>query len=248
MLGCGHAKLGFLKIAPAEQQPVTGLFSPRFRSLPLHSPTNTPITINNALQTVLSIHIDKHLLGIHLLGGQLAAVLASDLSLQRGLSVDSLAALLSVHRLRARLVQRRQLALLADVVQQLHRRLRRQALLHLTRPPRAHVVIVVDLHHRGVRTRAQALHLQKREHAILRRLAVLDAQLLLQRLEDLLGAAQHAGSRSAGLDEELANLLARGKWRLKNLRAVHRVERDHLVDLHGRHLQYLRYLIHSGKR
>ena len=104
---------------------------------PLLPPTNTPITINNALQTVLPIHIDKHLLGIHLLGGQLAAVLAPNLSLQRRLSVDSLAALLPVHRLRSRLVQRRQLALLADVVQQLHRRLRRQALLRITPTPQA---------------------------------------------------------------------------------------------------------------
>ena len=168
----------------------------------------TAITIDTSkLKTLFSVHIDKHLLRVHLLGGKLSAELAANLSGQRVLTVDALAALLSVHRLRSGAVQRRQLSLLANVVQKLHRRLRSQTLLPIASPLLSYKVVVVDLHHGGVRARSETLHLQEREHAVLRRLAVLDAQLLLHRLHDLLGSAEHARGRTAQLDKELAHLL-----------------------------------------
>ena len=178
------------------------------RYVPREFQQTSSIAINTSkLKVLLAVHIDKHLLRVHLLGGKLSAELAANLSGQRVLSVDALAALLSVHRLRSRAVQRRQLSLLANVVQKLHRRLRSQTLLPIASTPLAYKVVVVDLHHGGVRTRSETLHLQERKHTILRRLAVLDSKLLLHRLHDLLRSAQHTRSRAAQLDEELAHLL-----------------------------------------
>lgn len=165
----------------------------------------------NILKAIFSIHINEHLLGIHLLCRKFTAILAANLSEQRVLPIDSLAALLTVHRLRPRLVQRRQLSLLPDVVQELHGRLGRQTLLVVKKHRHRDIVIIVDLDHRGVRTRSQTLHLQQSEHTILCRLAILDPELLLQRLENLLRPAQHARRGATCLDEELSHLLAKVK-------------------------------------
>lgn len=71
------------------------------------------------LKVLLTVHIDEHLLGVHLLLGKLSAELSAQLSTQKSLlTIHSLAALSTVHGLGARAVQRRQLALLANIVEE----------------------------------------------------------------------------------------------------------------------------------
>lgn len=87
------------------------------------------------LQILFSVHIDEYLLRVHLLRRQLSAVGTANLALEGFLSVDTLAALCSVHGLGSVFVQGRKLALLANGVDQLHHRLRRQVLLRVTALP-----------------------------------------------------------------------------------------------------------------
>ena len=202
----------------------------------------------NILKAIFAVHINEHLLGIHLLCRKFTAILPANLSEQRILPIDSLAALLTVHRFRSRLVQRRQLSLLPDVVQQLHGRLGRQTLLEMKNHRHRYKVIIVDLDHRSVGTRSQALHLQQSEQTILCRLPILDPELLLQRLENLLRSAQHARRGAACLDEELSHLLATSERDGEQIRSVHRVEGHHLVHLHRRHLENLCYFVHRSER
>lgn len=110
---------------------------------------------------------------------------------------------------------------------------------HLSENPQNHksyIVIVVDRHHGGVYTGAQALHLRDGELLILGGLTNSNAELFLAGLEDLVGAAQPAGRGGAHLNV----VFARG------LTHEHRVEGGHLVDAHIRQLQDLGHLVHGG--
>jgi hypothetical protein len=63
----------------------------------------------------------------------------------------------------------------------------------------AFVVVVIELDHGGVGAGAEALYLPEGEKTVRGSLALLDVQVLLDRLLDLLGAAHHTGGRSAEL-------------------------------------------------
>lgn len=114
--------------------------------------------------------------------------------------------------------------------QQLHRRLRRQIL----------IVIIIDLHHRRVHTRTQALDLQQTKHPIFSHVARMDPQLLLNGLHDLVAAAaaQHARRGGAHLHEECAHGLA----------VVHGVKGRDLVDAHRRHFEESCDFVHDANR
>ena len=137
------------------------------------------------LKVLFSVHINKYLLWVHLLGRKFTAILASQLSLQCLLTIDSLATLLSVHRLRSRAVQRRQLSFLANIVQKFHRCLWCQTLLHVTLIHIPYKVIVIDLDHGSIGTCSKTFHLKKREHTVLGSFTVLNAKFLLNGLHDL---------------------------------------------------------------
>lgn len=114
-----------------------------------------------------------------------------------------------------------------------------QSIGHLSENPlniTSYIVIVVDRHHGGIHTGAQALHLRDGELLILGGLTDTDAELLLAGLEDLVGAAQPAGRGGAHLNVVFARGLAH----------EHRVEGGHLVDAHVRQLQDLGHLVHGG--
>ena len=86
------------------------------------------------LKVLLAIHIDEHLLRVHLLLRKLSAELSTQFATQKSLlTVNSLATLSTVHGLRSRAVQRRKLSLLADVVEKLNRSLGSQTLLAISR-------------------------------------------------------------------------------------------------------------------
>ena len=86
--------------------------------------------IKDILKVLLAVHVDEHLLRVHLLLRKLSAELSTQFATQKSLlTVNSLATLSTVHGLRSRAVQRRKLALLADVVEKLNRSLGSQALL-----------------------------------------------------------------------------------------------------------------------
>lgn len=143
-------------------------------------------------------------------------------------------------------------------LEQLHRGLGGQVL----------VVLVVDLDHGRVDAGAQALDFDEGEKAVGGGLALLNAEVGLDGLDDGVGAAAAELARglwvvsvcvlqapvpflfsveqilrvqtyrSAGLDVELPH------WRP----VVHGVETRHLVDSHRRHLQQPRDLIHDADR
>lgn len=71
----------------------------------------------------------------------------------------------------------------------------------------SYIVVIVDLNHGSVRASAETFHTEESEHAVGSGLAVLNAELLGQGLENLFGAAEHARSGATRLDEELADLL-----------------------------------------
>lgn len=102
------------------------------------------------------------------------------------------------------------------------------------------VVVVVDLDHGRVDAGAEALDLEVGEEAVGRRLALLDAEVLLDRLDDGVGAAaaELAGGRCAGLNEEFADGRA----------VVHGVEGGDFVDAHRGHLEDAGHLVHDADR
>ena len=83
--------------------------------------------------------------------------------------------------------------------------------------------------------RAQALDFDQREHAIGRRLARLDAQLLGEFLGDALGAEQCARQRAADVQHVFAD------W----LRVEHRVVRHDVLDVGGRAANLLGNVLHA---
>ena len=113
------------------------------------------------LKVLFSIHINKHLFRVHLLGRKFTTEFASQFSLQRLLTINSLTTLLAIHRLGPRTIQRRQLSFLTDVIQQFHRCLWCQTLLHIINRHCLYEVIIVDLHHRSIRTSSETFHLKK---------------------------------------------------------------------------------------
>ena len=105
----------------------------------LYSYTESRESTNNAscykqitLQILFSVHIDEHLLGVHLLRRKLSAVGSANLTQKSLLSVDTFTALGSVHRLRTVLIQRREFSVLTDLVDELHHGLGSQILLRVT--------------------------------------------------------------------------------------------------------------------
>mmetsp|Transcript_18176 Transcript_18176/g.55700 ORF Transcript_18176/g.55700 Transcript_18176/m.55700 type:complete len:254 (+) Transcript_18176:271-1032(+) len=144
-----------------------------------------------------------------------------------GLAGGAFAGDLAVHGEGAPEAHFRDLAGLAEF-QELDDALRREAL----------VVVVVQLDHRRVRARAEALDFSQREHAVWSGRAFQDAEVLLDRLLDVFGTAHHARRRPAQLDEVLAHFLA----------IEHGVERGDFVDAHGGHVQQLRDAVHRRER
>ena len=122
------------------------------------------------------------------------------------------------------------------------------------------VVVVVDLHHGSIDACAKAFHFDEGKEAIGGSLALLDAELLLDRLDDDVAAAaaelagclengvsrliqgvsraRRGGSayRRASLDMELAHRCP----------VVHSVEGGDLVDTHGGHIENARHLVHDA--
>mmetsp|Transcript_33793 Transcript_33793/g.60368 ORF Transcript_33793/g.60368 Transcript_33793/m.60368 type:complete len:372 (-) Transcript_33793:59-1174(-) len=97
--------------------------------------------------------------------------------------------------------------------------------------------VVRNADHGRVHARTHALHFAQREHPILCGLTYLDAQVISDRLFDLLGTVQAAGRGAAHHDVVLTNLGA----------VKHCVEGGNLVHTDGRHLKYFRHLIHCGQ-
>mmetsp|Transcript_1198 Transcript_1198/g.3012 ORF Transcript_1198/g.3012 Transcript_1198/m.3012 type:complete len:209 (+) Transcript_1198:652-1278(+) len=100
------------------------------------------------------------------------------------------------------------------------------------------VIVVVELDHGRVGTRAEALDFPEREETVGGRGPFLDAEVVLDGRLDGLRAADHAGRRAAQLDEILADLGP----------VEHGVERRHFVDLHGLDLDELRHAVHRRQR
>src|SRR5579871_193470 len=95
---------------------------------------------------------------------------------------------------------------------------------------------VIDHHHRRVVAGGEALLLALQvELAVRRRLAGLDAEPLLDVLDDLVRAAQHAGDVRAHRDVQAAD----------GLRLEHRVEARDLVYLDRRHREVARDRVHE---
>mmetsp|Transcript_13365 Transcript_13365/g.29086 ORF Transcript_13365/g.29086 Transcript_13365/m.29086 type:complete len:250 (-) Transcript_13365:77-826(-) len=144
---------------------------------------------------------------------------------QRRLPQGSLATNLSVHRKTSPLAHSRGLPRLARL-QQLHNRLGIQAL----------IIIIIQLNHGSIRTSPKTLHLQQREHAILRSLPILNPQMLLDRLLDILTPANHTRRSPTKLNKVLAHL---GPIK-------HCVERSHLVHARRSRADNLSDLVHGS--
>jgi hypothetical protein len=96
------------------------------------------------------------------------------------------------------------------------------------------VVLAAD-HHRRVRARRQALLLDERERAVGGGLAGLDPQLLLDVVQDLVPAAQHA--RDVGADHQLVPPVPGA--------VEHRVERDDAEHVRRRDVDGARHQLHD---
>ena len=97
--------------------------------------TNSPFSYYKQilLKALFTIHINKDLLRIDLLLRKLSAELPTQFATQKSLlTVNSLAALSTIHGLRSRAIQGRKLSLLADVVEKFNRSLGSQALLPIS--------------------------------------------------------------------------------------------------------------------
>jgi hypothetical protein len=100
------------------------------------------------------------------------------------------------------------------------------------------VVVVVNLDHGGVDAGTEAFDLEDGEETVGGGLALLNAELLLNGLDDNIRAtaSKLAGGRSANLDKVLAH----------GSSVVHGVERSDLVHSHGRHLKKTSDLVHDA--
>mmetsp|Transcript_20793 Transcript_20793/g.37558 ORF Transcript_20793/g.37558 Transcript_20793/m.37558 type:complete len:300 (-) Transcript_20793:15-914(-) len=144
---------------------------------------------------------------------------------QTRLPQRSLTRNLSIHGQTPPLAHGRRLPPLTRL-QQLNNRLGSQTL----------IIIIIQLNHGSIRTRPQTLHLQQRKHPILRRLPILNPQMLLNILLDILAPTNHTGSRSTQLNKVLAHLCA----------IEHGIKRCHLVDAGGVGLDDFGDFVHGG--
>src|SRR5881392_1296763 len=100
------------------------------------------------------------------------------------------------------------------------------------------VLLVVHLQAGGGPAGSQALDLLERELPVTRALAVADAEARLERVQDVLGAAQRAGEVAAHLDVP-------APLRLLPVHGVEGGDRGHPGE---RQLHELRHVLHDGER
>src|SRR5216683_4586732 len=106
------------------------------------------------------------------------------------------------------------------------------------RPIEILIEIVVDLKDRRVDAGPQTFHLDEGEETVRCGPANVDAELLFARADHLLGTAQPAGRRCAGLQQIPSD----------RPQVEHRVERRDLIDPDRRHPEELRDAIHRRPR
>src|SRR5262245_3887031 len=104
--------------------------------------------------------------------------------------------------------------------------------------PQALVPRIVDHHHRRAIARAQALHLDQREHPVLVGLAGLEAERLAQRFGHPRGAVQRARQRAAHLQDERAD----------GPPIEHRVERHDVFDVGAGDAKQIRDIANRVRR
>jgi hypothetical protein len=138
---------------------------------------------------------------------------------------------------------------------------------------RTYVKVIANSHHRRIRASTQALHLDERKLAVLGRLSRRDLEVVLDGVEDGVGAATTEHARGGGA--ELNKVLADGRSTQHDTREVsrrkrggekregeegggkrkgrddepieHGVEGGDLVDSHLGHLQHLSNVVHDGE-
>jgi hypothetical protein len=124
---------------------------------------------------------------------------------------------------------------------------------------RTYVKVIANSHHRRIRASTQALHLDERKLAVLGRLSRRDLEVVLDGVEDGVGAATTEHARGGGA--ELNKVFADGRSTQHDTREVsrrkrkgrddepieHGVEGSDLVDSHLGHLQHLSNVVHDGE-